>query len=267
MATAVAKRTDIGAVEARLLVRQICEHADNLRKLLTKLRDGRGWMALGYANWAVCCEKEFGYSKQHTNRLIKAEEVRQITEATSQVEPMGSTNDPDPMDPSLLPQLPERQARELAKVPAKQRSDVLNRVIEQTDGKVTAAAIKEAVTTPICPNCGGREFDEDGDCIGCHEPEVAHVEPSVEDRMKEANSKLESLGRAITAHLNDAEELGNPHLDEQRLNILKSQLKTAAGTIRAAKGAARCAYCDGDGCKHCYQTGWLNKVSAEAAPR
>ncbi len=25
---------------------------------------------------------------------------------------------------------------------------------------------------PICPNCGGREFDEDGDCTGCWEPYV-----------------------------------------------------------------------------------------------
>jgi hypothetical protein len=25
---------------------------------------------------------------------------------------------------------------------------------------------------PICPNCGGVEFDEDGDCTACWEPEV-----------------------------------------------------------------------------------------------
>jgi hypothetical protein len=26
---------------------------------------------------------------------------------------------------------------------------------------------------PICPNCGGTEFDEDGDCTSCWEPAVA----------------------------------------------------------------------------------------------
>ena len=26
---------------------------------------------------------------------------------------------------------------------------------------------------PTCPNCGGMEFDEDGDCMSCWEPAVA----------------------------------------------------------------------------------------------
>ena len=25
---------------------------------------------------------------------------------------------------------------------------------------------------PVCPNCGGVEFDEDGDCTSCWEPGV-----------------------------------------------------------------------------------------------
>ena len=28
---------------------------------------------------------------------------------------------------------------------------------------------------PSCPNCGGREFDDDGDCTACWEPGVVEV--------------------------------------------------------------------------------------------
>jgi hypothetical protein len=32
-----------------------------------------------------------------------------------------------------------------------------------------------AARAPVCPNCGGREFDEDGDCTSCWEPGVVRV--------------------------------------------------------------------------------------------
>jgi hypothetical protein len=40
---------------------------------------------------------------------------------------------------------------------------------------------------PTCPNCGGREFDEDGDCTSCWEPGV--VEPPY-GRRKATRSQL-----------------------------------------------------------------------------
>jgi len=36
-------------------------------------------------------------------------------------------------------------------------------------GKAADAAARPP---PTCPNCGGREFDEDGDCTRCREPGV-----------------------------------------------------------------------------------------------
>lgn len=29
----------------------------------------------------------------------------------------------------------------------------------------------------VCPNCGGTEFDDDGDCVRCWEPGVATARP------------------------------------------------------------------------------------------
>ena len=39
-------------------------------------------------------------------------------------------------------------------------------------GKAAGAA---ACPQPTCPNCGGREFDEDGDCMSCWEPGVVEA--------------------------------------------------------------------------------------------
>lgn len=73
------------------------------RKIFCRLpepaREGR--VALGYATWAKCCEEEFGYSKQHANRLIQAAKISQQVGTIVPTEP-----------------LPESHARELGKVPA-----------------------------------------------------------------------------------------------------------------------------------------------------
>jgi hypothetical protein len=125
----------LSAKQARRLCEKIARQAENLRELLLQLRDGQGWLALGYASWASCCEEEFGYSKQHANRLIKAEEINR------QVEPMGS-----------IP-LSERQARELGKVPEEKRQAVLDWAIEKADGKpLTAAAIHKAAKALVEAN-------------------------------------------------------------------------------------------------------------------
>ena len=100
------------------------------------------------------------------------------------------------------------------------------------------------------------------------QPEEEEVEePTIEEAMKMANSALESLGRRITSIKDEAESLDNPHVTNSgRLEILGGQLRAAAGTLRAAKCAGLCPYCKGDGCKHCYKTGWATKETIEAAP-
>jgi hypothetical protein len=42
-----------------------------------------------------------------------------------------------------------------------------------TSAPTSEAEAKPDTTTKTCPNCGGTEFDEDGDCAKCHEPKAA----------------------------------------------------------------------------------------------
>jgi hypothetical protein len=48
---------------------------------------------------------------------------------------------------------------------------------------------------PTCPNCGGMEFDEDGDCTTCWEPGV--VKPAGRRGQKTANRAVEERGVAV----------------------------------------------------------------------
>jgi len=121
---------ELTVTQARKLVDKIKLKAGELAEAIRKLRDSEGWAVLGYKSWAECCEAEFGYTKQHANRLIKAEQIK------LEVEPMGST------------QPNERQARELARLPKDQQADCWQDVLdaaEQTGEKPTARAVQEKV--------------------------------------------------------------------------------------------------------------------------
>jgi hypothetical protein len=112
--------------QARRLCEKIHSQAENLRALLLQLREGKGWLALGYASWASCCEHEFGYSKRYANYLIQAERVID----------QGGNN---------CSHLNEAQARELAQVPEDHRQNVLDWATEKADGKpLTAKMIQKA---------------------------------------------------------------------------------------------------------------------------
>ena len=128
--------SNITKTEARRLCERIRQQAADLAESIRQLRDGEGWRVLGYETWAACCEAEFGYSKQHANRLIKADLVRQ------QVEPMGSTSHP------AAPQPNERQARELGRLPEADRGQAWRQYSEQCDReevRPTAAGLRAAV--------------------------------------------------------------------------------------------------------------------------
>ena len=64
-----------------------------------KMRDRKGWKALGYASWEEYEEKEWDYSRQHLHRLADAAKI-QLT-----VSPIGDK------------QIPEGQLRPLTQVP------------------------------------------------------------------------------------------------------------------------------------------------------
>jgi len=43
----------------------------------------------------------------------------------------------------------------------------------QTTGPTGDDTAPTETSTPVCPNCGATEVDDDGDCAKCHEPNVA----------------------------------------------------------------------------------------------
>jgi hypothetical protein len=108
------------------------------------------------------------------------------------------------------------------------------------------------------------------------EPAKSEEAPlSVEERMAAHNSALESLARQVAiACLHAVDEyaaggIGGPWIDPQTRETIRSQLASAAGTIRAQKGSAICGYCHGktpEKCKHCRGTGWLTKTRAAGVP-
>lgn len=90
-------------------------------------------------------------------------------------------------------------------------------------------------------------------------------EVTLEYRMTEWNKQVEDLARAVSTCLDDAPTgpwLGEGD-DDNRLGIAKTQLKSAAATIRLAKCPHVCCKCDGKGCKACRQSGMMPKNTWE----
>lgn len=90
--------------EAQVLVKEIRADVHSLGEKILRLKDGRGWKALGYASWRECVAAEFKQSQSQLYRLLHAVEVNQALQSAD----------------SSLPQLPERHVRELNKLASTQ---------------------------------------------------------------------------------------------------------------------------------------------------
>jgi hypothetical protein len=268
--------------EARAFVESIKSRFGDMRAMFIELHDRMGWTALGYSSWDELVKKEFTWwSKSYVNRQLSAGKIEQKllpAPTGGSKRPIGTLPPPVGVDP-----VPESHMRPLAGLNEKQQAkayteakaaaDKAGKPLTAKDVKAKADAYKPAVPKPEtkkCPDCGGEDLHDDGSCASCPQPDAP--EPTVEELMTASNKALESLAREITGMHKRAGELGTPHLDEERLGIFKSQLQTAAGTLRAAKGFATCSYCEGSGrrsgkkCKPCMGCGWLTKTQADSAP-
>lgn len=92
---------------------------------LADIRDRRLYRA-GHGTFEDYCQQRWQMSKTHANRMIQAAEV------VDSVTPIGVTA------PAT-----ESQARELGRVPEPARAEVWAETVERTDGKPTAAAVRE----------------------------------------------------------------------------------------------------------------------------
>ena len=98
---------------------------DQAIKAIESIRDQRLYL-IDYPNFEAFCQAELGHTRQHINRLIKAENVIEV------LEPIGS--------------LPEAQTRELVGLNPEQQRDVLAiATATAPEGKVTASWIKSTV--------------------------------------------------------------------------------------------------------------------------
>jgi hypothetical protein len=154
--------------QARTLCEKIVHEAENLRDLLLQLRDGQGWIALGYKTWAKCCTMEFGYSKQYANRLIKAKEICEQVETNCSQTAWCRDRSGTAMN--------ECQARELGKVDPDKRRAVLAWAVEKAEGKrITAAAIRRAANNVM----EQEPDDEDDEPVTCNSE---HVDEKLDEK-------------------------------------------------------------------------------------
>ena len=70
-------------------------------------------------------------------------------------------------------------------------------------------------TTPVCPNCGGTEMDDEGGCKKCHEPDIANQTPEAEKPQKKPRAKKEKVDKpkrvsGLDAAAKVLEETGQP---------------------------------------------------------
>jgi hypothetical protein len=89
---------------------------------------------LSHATFADYCLQRWGFSDARARQLVLA--AKTVTVVTA-----GGLDAPTS----------ERQARELAKVPEPQREQVWRETLDRTDGKPTAAAVREAATAAAEP--------------------------------------------------------------------------------------------------------------------
>ena len=97
---------------------------------LAEIRDDRLYRAK-FATFEDYCQERWNLKRAHAYRMI---------DAAAAVSPIGDTGLPMPAN--------EGQARELARVPVDQRAEIWEETLDRTEGKPTAAAIRETVERP-----------------------------------------------------------------------------------------------------------------------
>ncbi len=128
---------------------------------LAEINDGNLYRE-SHRTFEAYIKDKWDFAKSHAYRLIAAAEVVKNVPHGGQI-------------PTS-----ERQARPLVELPAERQAEAWEAAVEkakQAGQEVTAAIVEEVVeqileqTEPWkCPNCGGAERDEDGDCATCREP-------------------------------------------------------------------------------------------------
>jgi hypothetical protein len=97
-----------------------------MRLLLLEMRDRKGWKALGFSSWEEYGEQEWGFTRQHLNRLATSAYIQNL------VEPIGSE------------EIPESQLRPLTSVPDDAKIEIWQQVKSEYE-KITGKVVQDAV--------------------------------------------------------------------------------------------------------------------------
>jgi hypothetical protein len=105
------------------------------RAMLLEMCDRKGWRALGYSSFSEYGEKEWGYSQGYISRLTTAARIQTV------IMPMG-----------INEEMPERQTRELGKLPNNDAMREVYAKVAADNEVITAKAIRESVNEYFLKN-------------------------------------------------------------------------------------------------------------------
>lgn len=232
--------------DAQQCVKQIREHAENIREAALRLHEERGWAALGYDSWRECIKAEFGKGQSQVYRLLEnAKVVRAIKNS-----PIGENS---PMGEKVVP-AKESQTRELSALPESEQPAAWSEAVESADGKQpTAKQVKEVVEKRAKP--------EPGPLDG--------LLASVRDAIEQAEAFRELMNAITQVKSKVRKIIESPlgrHINPQELN---AHLTNAFRILKFAMPFADCVYCGRTikkTCKACGGQGWLVQDVFNQAP-
>jgi polyhydroxyalkanoate synthesis regulator phasin len=171
------------------------------RSMLLEMRDRKGWKALGYLSFEDYGDKEWGYSRQHLNRLATAESTQKL------LEPIGSKD------------IPEGQLRPLNQVPDDIKKQIWDEVNEE-NRVVTAKLIEQAVAKYKADLLGRDDLIEKvrkqrDDWKGASDTQISQLTSKLntveEDKQKAVNEAVilerKNMQSALDLNKADAEKL------------------------------------------------------------
>jgi hypothetical protein len=193
-----------------------------------------------FSTWEAYCAERWRMSRQWCYRIIEHGRILALlNESAPGLSPMGD--------------IPERATREVAALPDAQKVEVIREVAAETNGKVTAAAVREEVsrrTTPEVFEAESVVLDE------LKRPVPKHLAQKHElaARIKSAATKLDAVKKEVNELVDLA---GGVFLPLQQIEIA---LKDVKGLISHARYYTECPRCKGkpkDSCDRCHGHGFL----------
>ncbi len=205
--------------EAELVNGILRRSLSDSRFYLLKMRDEKGWKALGYESFDAFGEQEHGITGRHLYRLAEAAEVAISLELTERSK------------------TPETHLRPLAKIDDVALRRAVWDEVNAEHEKVTAARIQEAVDTAMIRANEDKILALEAqlrETQGVVNPDFAALAREI-DKLKRANTKLRAANKALEAAGTGGNEQAAVYADE--LEKTRAELAQAQAAIEAgAKG-------------------------------